>query len=117
MSETYHFRYKGAEFRVNVNIGDDPTTTLAPNLHVIAGPWQIWHLDPGKPGGARPSLFRSVDPTNPNAEHPAGGLNYEASDSNGGILCIDSDGTVTGSQGRLYERPIGSATVWRMHNQ
>lgn len=116
MSEQYRFRYKGQEFAIQLEGGDDLITTDAPNLHVMAGSWRTWHLDPGTHGGPRPRLLRSVSPNDPNVEHPAGNLSHADSDSDGGILCVDSDGTVTGVVGRLYQRPVGSATVWRMHN-
>lgn len=114
--EAYRFRYQGAEFEVKIDLEDDgPTTEEAPNLHVLSGSWQTWYLDPGKSGGARPSLFRSVASGDSSAEHPAGNLSYADSDSNGYILCIDADGSKTGTPGLLYQRPYGSTAVWRMH--
>lgn len=108
--EKYRFRYQGAEFEVKIDMDDDcPTTEEPPNLHVMAGSWKTWHLDPGTYDGPRPHLYQSVEPGNPSAQHPAGNLSFADSNSDGGILCINPD------TGYLYVRPFGSTAVWRMH--
>lgn len=110
MSETYQFRYQGAEFHANLDIDTAVTTTALPNIRVMSGAWKTFHLDPGEHPTWQTRLLKSVNPNNPALEHPAGNLSMAASNSEGGMLMINPN------TGYLQRAPIGYAVVWRMHN-
>lgn len=98
--ETYLVEYKGYEFTMNIDTDVVETTTLAPTLRVITGPWKTWRLDPGTAPDYVVSLRRSVDPSNSSWEHPAGNLTPAESQADGWALMVDDSGY-------LERAPIG----------
>ncbi|MBT2483368.1 MULTISPECIES: hypothetical protein [unclassified Microbacterium] len=107
-TEGYLVEYKGYEFYMAFDDADSvETTTLAPTLRVITGPWKTWRLDPGTAPDYVITLRRSVAPGNPSAEHPAGNLTTAESQTDGWVLLVDENG-------RLEKAPIGYAVYQRL---
>lgn len=91
VSESYELRYEGELFPIALHLDGD-TTTEPPNVHVISGTWKTWRLDPGFLTNTPVRVLKSVSPSNPAAEHPAGNLSYAASTPTGHLLMADDNG-------------------------
>lgn len=95
----YTMRFRGQQFAAELD-DTTPATTLAPNVHVISGPWPTWRIEttPGPPLEVR--IRRCLSPADPELPHPAGNLSFAASDTDGHVL-------VLGGDGQLQRAPIG----------
>lgn len=107
--DAYRMEFRGWEFDLNLEAPDlVPTTTAAPNVRVISGPWKTWHIDPRVGPPAQPPIIaRSVNPTDSSREHPAGNLTPSESVTDGHYLIIDPLGFVK-------KAPVGRATIMRI---
>lgn len=101
--------FRGWEFDFNIEDPSvTPTTTAAPNVRVISGPWKTWHIDPRiGPPAQPPIIARAVDPADTTREHPAGNLTPGESVTDGHVLTIDPLGFVR-------RAPVGWATLMRI---
>lgn len=112
MAEHYRFYFQGAPLNITVDVNSAPTSTQAPNMHVISGSWPTFYLDTGPTPSSDIRVFKSVSPSDPALPHPAGNPGFAASGSpeGRGVLMIGDDGY-------LMRAPVGHIIVQRLLNQ